>query len=212
MLEWRWSHPREGGASQHGLLLLGWEADARGRRTRSTWGTRGGSRPHVNGPSPRVQEGGPWRAVVATSTALAALTALVAWAAQATPPAVTAAATSGGASPGKEGPWGGRGVAAPGGGSAAATLLDGDVKKAEGGGVDCAMLSSAKRRSLRTSVKEGEWPLASDELGHELEVLIEASQNIQHKGAVGDRFAKSSKSISFVLHRAAVVVDGESAL
>ena len=58
----------------------------------------------------------------------------------------------------------------------------------------------------------GERPLASDELGHELEALIEASQNIQHMGAVGDGFAKSSKSISFVLHRAAVVVDGESAL
>jgi hypothetical protein len=51
-----------------------------------------------------------------------------------------------------------------------------------------------------------------DELQHELEALVEATQNIQHKSTVVDGLAKIGKCISHALHLAAVIVDGEGAL
>jgi hypothetical protein len=49
-------------------------------------------------------------------------------------------------------------------------------------------------------------------LGHELEQLIEAAEQVQNKGPVWDGFAEIGESISHPLHLAAVVVDGEGAL
>jgi hypothetical protein len=54
--------------------------------------------------------------------------------------------------------------------------------------------------------------LAGDELRHELEALIEATQDVEHQGAVLNGFAKSGKGVGRSLHLAAVGVDGERAL
>jgi hypothetical protein len=58
----------------------------------------------------------------------------------------------------------------------------------------------------------GERALACDELSHELKTLVEAPQDIQHQGAVVDKFAKICEGVSLALHLAAVLVDGERPL
>ena len=45
-----------------------------------------------------------------------------------------------------------------------------------------------------------------------MKTLVEAPQDIQHQGAVVDRFAKVCQSVSLALHLAAVLVDGECPL
>jgi len=54
--------------------------------------------------------------------------------------------------------------------------------------------------------------LARDELRHELEAFVEASQYVQHQSTVMNRLAQISQCISHALHLAAVIVNGESAL
>jgi hypothetical protein len=49
-------------------------------------------------------------------------------------------------------------------------------------------------------------------LGHELEPLIEAAEQVQNKGPVWDGFAEIGESIGHPLHLTAVVVNGEGAL
>jgi hypothetical protein len=66
---------------------------------------------------------------------------------------------------------------------------------------------------ISTNVGEGrEWPLAGDELGHELEPFVEATQDVEHQGAVLDWLTEVGQGISHAFHLAAIVVDGESTL
>jgi hypothetical protein len=60
--------------------------------------------------------------------------------------------------------------------------------------------------------KGGERALPGDELGHELEALVEAAQDVQHKSAILNGLAEVSKSVSHAFHLAAVIVDGEGTL
>ena len=69
------------------------------------------------------------------------------------------------------------------------------------------MLSSARRRSVRMSAKEGNdfWRVMNWKRSLR-------PQYVQHQSTVMDGLAKIGKGISHALHLAAVVVDGEGAL
>jgi hypothetical protein len=54
--------------------------------------------------------------------------------------------------------------------------------------------------------------LTGNKLRHELETLVETPQDVQHKRAVLNGFAKVGESVDHALHHAAVLVDGEGAL
>jgi hypothetical protein len=58
----------------------------------------------------------------------------------------------------------------------------------------------------------GEGPLASDDVSHEQEPLVEAPQNVEHEGPVIDRFTEVGEGVSHALQLATVVVDGEVSL
>jgi hypothetical protein len=45
-----------------------------------------------------------------------------------------------------------------------------------------------------------ERPLASDELGHELEPFVKATKNVEHQGMNVDGLTKIGKGISHTLH------------
>jgi hypothetical protein len=49
-------------------------------------------------------------------------------------------------------------------------------------------------------------------LGHELVLLVEAAEQVQDEGPIGDRFAKVGEGVGDPLHLAAVLVDGEGPL
>ena len=54
--------------------------------------------------------------------------------------------------------------------------------------------------------------MAGDKLGHELKTFIEATQDVQHQGAIIDGLAEVGKSVCHSLHLAAEVVDREGTL
>lgn len=159
-----------------------------------------GAGPHVNGPGPRVEERGPLGPAreARSGAALAAAAATTA-----------AGVFARGATP--NGWRWEQGVEVPGAVVEAVDLWADEATRDEGGVVGGTMLSSARRRSARTSVNGGNglWRVMSCDMNW---YHLLRPRRMFSTSAVLDGLAKVSEGVSHGLHLAAVVIDGEGTL